>query len=664
MNPTGHNPSSSAGSGSPPKIPPRKQHAPPPSTEVLSKSVENVKKASPKENIRQQIPPSDTQENKNFVELAKNKVLQAKKTEVPQILEDEPDLQKIHSEKTESTAPQLPGRRSDEEKAINNLVKFLIPIFGSIHIFNTEIKENQQWKDNLTFQVNKLTLPQLDELLNIPPANFIKIGCDKEVILELREIVGARIRALETKSVADHNPLYLTESLNILLERKINHKEFNSLADAIKNDPFWKSKVSLQLKSLPPETLIQFISTSPIDFRGYDREVLSVVCSALKKQLEHGYPPEMLKKLNLLSATFTTKIINVPDKDLKALNKGAINIVYKVNYWDNNNKETEGVFKPDASDLPANKLLQEEWFGTSVASGIPAGIDAHLSSRAVASSVVDKLLYSGKQISVNTEFVIINGQRGILMDLAQGKSPKFIDEVKNRLPPNEMKIRIPKTIPKELQSKWVEVKSNCRKIEFIDGVPYATRPQFENFDMNNPLTIAGLTKLQIKDIITGECDRHPENYYVNSLGHVLGIDEDCCFGINAIPKDADVRKQDSLFFIVPNRGSLMLRMPPVVTREMQADILKLADLNLTELQKSIAPYVSAEEIQEMTIRLQKLKEHVTNPEKCLVVGSNEALLQDEAQGRMDTNNSYYKREVQLLSVKEKGWNRFREHRDI
>lgn len=58
----------------------------------------------------------------------------------------------------------------------------------------------------------------------------------------------------------------------------------------------------------------------------------------------------------------------------------------------------------------------------------------------------------------------------------------------------------------------------------------------------NPTTAEGLLKLQIKDFITGECDRHPENYFIDDLGKVKGIDEDCCFGVNAAPEGVDVRQ--------------------------------------------------------------------------------------------------------------------------
>src|SRR5581483_2212877 len=118
-----------------------------------------------------------------------------------------------------------------------------------------------------------------------------------------------------------------------------------------------------------------------------------------------------------------------------------------------------------------------------------------------------------------------------------------------------------------------------------------------------------------KDIIMGECDRHPKNYFINEKGEVIGIDEDCCLGKNAIPEDVDVRKQIGL---VPNKGSLMLRMPGVITQEIYDNI---QNLDLKKLADELKPYVSQEEIDATLVRVKNLKEHVEDRNKCLLVNN-------------------------------------------
>jgi len=208
----------------------------------------------------------------------------------------------------------------------------------------------------------------------------------------------------------------------------------------------------------------------------------------------------------------------------------------------------------------------------------------------------------------------------------------------------------------------------CRRVEFAGDLKGAwlligTYAQFEKFSPDNPTTAEGMIKLQVKDVITGECDRHPGNYFIDDQGNVTGIDEDCCFGVDAIPEGVDVRDQGPLMGFIPNNASLMLRMPNVITQSIKDRIDELY-ANSEELVSSLLPYISSDEMAATLTRLEKLHSHVNDSSTCLVVSSKDELLSEEARLRADTNNSYWARELLVFSNDEEGWNYLRAHRTL
>lgn len=423
--------------------------------------------------------------------------------------------------------------------------------------------------------------------------------------------------------------------IQAVIVHKANCREFNTVADNLKKYLNWKEILKIQVDMMSNERIIELLNVSPVDLRSYDREVLKELFVSLRNIVKDDS-----EKLEKLIATFNTKIL--VSSEMKLLGEGKLNKVYEVTYLDPlDGKQKVRIFKPDPSELDLLSLKQEEYLGTSAAVGIPSGIYAHLSSRAVASSVVDKLLNGKNRISVHTEFVIINGQRGILMEKALGGNIKLKKDPAEEISSQSFMEFLNKSI------------SSLGKNSCVERI-------FERFDPKNKKTIAGQINLQIKDIITGECDRHPYNYYINDHGEIKGIDEDCSFGIFAIPDGIDVRKQKAIKGIVPNNGSFMLRMPPVITQEMQTKIMQLSP---DKLRTELEPYISKAEIEATIKRVEKLQIHVNNQEQCWVVESEDALLENEALDRMNSNNSYYKRELLVFSGNENGWNYLREYRD-
>lgn len=492
----------------------------------------------------------------------------------------------------------------------------------------------------------------------------------------------------------------------VLLLKDSTFRTFNNFADVLKNDPQWKNKVNEEIKGLSQEQKETLADLDLSNFNDYDREVFREVLIMVRDvSIENKTLESNIKKL-------FTKIIKVEEKEpyFKYLGGGAVNKVYSVD-----DGTTKGVFKPDPSEIDLVTQIKENNFGTAKASGIPEGDDAHLTARSVASFALDKLLYGDENpIGVKTEYVIVNGKRGILMETAKGGSPeppKMVTQELNftflkkmnathllengKLVPdaeNQLKKllgveeiihqdnKIFAIIPEFHIKKAIEVKINdnsdeYKQIALFIGNKNVLRPNEENFirsqltdfkkfrisrnadnkleifatkaltpiKLETPVTVEGLLKMQVFDWISGQVDRHPGNYYIDpKTSKVQAIDNDCSFGVNAVPKDVDVRLQELLGFVVPNNGSLMLRMPNVVTKEIKENINNLYS-NQQQLKETLRQYISDAEIEATIDRLQRLFNHI-NSEDFLVVDNADALLSSDAMKRQDSNNSYFFRE--------------------
>lgn len=466
-------------------------------------------------------------------------------------------------------------------------------------------------------------------------------------------------------------------ALSQLTSKKGSFTDFNATIDKLKKGSDWQKALKELVKQEDESVHKQLASLGAYDIRGYDREALLVILTAVHETL---HEPALEAVLDHLRAT---EMVKVGEGKMKQLNSGAVNVVYKVEYEACDERgvlqKKVAVFKPDPAELDAFTLIKEQHFGTATASGIPPGLDAHLPSRAVASSVVDGLLYPQDSISVKTRFALVQGpkgaQRGILMDMAPGKSPEVgkmeTKEINLNDHPKVRRYLVNIALKKDtlgpdernflatmLKVRKVEIQGSLRSGTFI---VLATTPRIEQLDPKNARTAEGLLRLQVKDYITGECDRHPKNYFIQDDGSVRGIDEDCCFGVNAVPKHGDIRDQPSLKGIIPNNASLMLRLPPVVTKDVQEQITALF-VQIDKLKEALKPYISEKEIRETVSRLEDLYLHVHSIDKCLVVDGSADLLSDEAQARLNTNNSYWARELLVYSKDEKGWNYLRKSR--
>lgn len=348
---------------------------------------------------------------------------------------------------------------------------------------------------------------------------------------------------------------------------------------------------------------------------------------------------------------------------LKLLNCGALNKVYT--YIDPIDKKTY-VFKQSINDVRPNnfvdvifkckKQILSSFASTSINSGIPKENKANFCSRSVASTVTDEMLNGENRILVKTQHIYLNNMSGISMELAKGKNPIL---KKEKIIP----ITDRKYIKLAQQNKFDEIAKNikCHKTEIILNGTYLTysKKSISYLDSENPITYEGLLRLQILDIINGECDRHPKNYLIDQMdGTVKGIDNECSFGIYSLP-EGDVRNQEKILGILPNKGSLMLRMPPVVTRQIKKDV-KLLYNNRDEYSRKLDLYLTKKEVEATIVRLTKLYEHLCS-KNCKKVSSINKLL-IIGKKLSDTTNSYWGRELYASKMNPTNWNHLREQK--
>jgi hypothetical protein len=451
------------------------------------------------------------------------------------------------------------------------------------------------------------------------------------------------LRKLLTKNASATSPLPIAkDAISALKAGKGNHVDFNKHADVLKKSPDWQKAVERGVASLTIHERIQFASLDKVKLRGFDREVAHKILSCLK-----------LSNQEELRASLAPEIITTSEKNV--LGGGAVNTVYKVTYKSTEGGQKTEVFKPDPSGLSTLIRFKEKLFGTAVASGIPAGDESHLPSRAVASSVVESLLFPGNPISVQTRFATVDGQRGILMEQAAGENPRVTKEKTKTWKISELPPAQAQALQKRLgDSKFVAAMLKASSVK-IEGDSLVTTHTVLNVDLTKPKTLEGLVMLQCLDVITGQVDRNPNNYHIDPEGNVKGIDQDCSFGIHAIPDDVDVRSQPALKMFIPNNSSLMLRMPPVITEYIQTSINSLHQ-NKDALRASLKGFITDTEVEATMVRLDKLHTHI---QTCIVAKTPEGLASPLNQKRMTPDNSYQAREQMLLRQDQKGWNDLR-----
>lgn len=541
-----------------------------------------------------------------------------------------------------------------------------------------DVKEEvyQRFEDSGLIQNGMVQLP--DSNHPIPLEDFFHFQVSGNTTFEShyfpqsvaqKELSSTTRSSLNSKTLATAKSLAdtLAKSHSLSSEEFVN---FNSKSDKFRQDAQWENSFNEAVKEMSHQELLNVASRTPYELRGYDRMILLNLMSACIMELgeRQALSGDKLNQLNRNLASLNTRILEVPPKDYKYIGGGAVNSVYLTPY---------GVFKPDPSEVGFVTEITETLAGTAVSSGIPAGPAGHLSARAVCSSAVDIFMHGeNDNLSVKTEYVIINGKRGILMENAKASSEEtdrpILEGMRKAVIDRERHVELDMVVSMLFDSKeeltprdkvFVAMMTKTRNVSAkkIDG-KWQFRcevPKFKNFDPDNATTAEKLLDAQILDIVCGQVDRHQGNYYTRPDGSVILIDNDTSFGVNSLPEDVDVRAQPALLGFIPNNSSLMLRFPTVLT-EAQKERIDRLHSQKEELKELLAPYISPAEIDATFSRIDRLHEHTNNA--AFIVGGKEELLSMDTKLRVDSNNSYWARELLIYDSNQRGQNYQRQHR--
>jgi hypothetical protein len=182
----------------------------------------------------------------------------------------------------------------------------------------------------------------------------------------------------------------------------------------------------------------------------------------------------------------------------------------------------------------------------------------HYGNRNIASRAVAEML--GTDVIPDVSFTIHNGEVGLLMSMAEGRSPrvkqwKDVDQEwaasqSPEYPDNRKNLRL-----KDVGGKWIQYDEVLQK-------PWA-----------GPLSPKAQVRLQEQlnwlewtDMLTGQVDRHSANYFIDIQGDavkVTGIDNDFAFGKN----------QDGLLRYNRERGVTSPGEPGLIDRKIYNRLL-------------------------------------------------------------------------------------------
>lgn len=141
-------------------------------------------------------------------------------------------------------------------------------------------------------------------------------------------------------------------------------------------------------------------------------------------------------------------------------------------------------------------------------------------------------------------------------------------------------------------------------MERARGMP-AARTDASTF--TRPDVCAEVTKLQLLDHLTGQGDRHTNNYFINiepnGRAKVMGIDNDQCFG-KELTDPAGILRVDTDFWRNGFRGT---GLPPVVDTEMERSIIALTERDIRFM---LGNKLNPAEIDAALERHQGVKDHI------------------------------------------------------
>ncbi|WCM92804.1 hypothetical protein M5C99_21075 [Acidovorax sp. NCPPB 2350] len=174
-------------------------------------------------------------------------------------------------------------------------------------------------------------------------------------------------------------------------------------------------------------------------------------------------------------------------------------------------------------------------------------------------------------------------------------------------------------------------------MERAQGKPAA---QADTIILARPDVCAEVTKLQLLDHLTGQGDRHGNNFFIhvgpNGRTRVTGIDNDQCFG-KELTDPAGIQ-----YIGTPDReGFRGTGLPPIVDTRMEKSINALTE---TDIRSMLGDKLSKEEIDAAIQRHQGVKDHIAQLSANGKVIEPEQWNHPDVQQLLKPDNSYIGRE--------------------
>lgn len=446
-----------------------------------------------------------------------------------------------------------------------------------------------------------------------------------------------------------------------------------------------KQEETKSKKQQNPSSLNDYLKVNK--FAGYDSYLLKQFLLSDKKVNGGEVPKELDKKIDELQGQ---EIFLLDDSAPTKIGGGKYHTVYKANVMQEN-KEKEIIWK----SIATNTKVDAGRTSSAYMSGInKIESKAVLAERSVLTKTLDRYLFPNNSVCAETKAAnMLPGSfggnanassSGIIMDMAKGEAIALrevtFDLSKDSADDNNKKsfnklsgyisnlgnidefLSQAKKPMKEFRKKYpqLQVSKFFSRLKIID-----TKMEFNDTNVLKK-ALEGTIRLGILDYISGQVDRHYENYYVASDGTITAIDNDLSFG-----SKAGARGQKS--FLVPNKGSLLVNLPKVITGEIKSELEEFffsldenngnkskAESFLDEV-KSVFPEGSKE--------YSSLEKRINDVGELLFRAKiNDDLLSEEAIKKMDSESNYLIRDLLVRQSDAKGifnkfgWNQFRANR--
>ena len=317
------------------------------------------------------------------------------------------------------------------------------------------------------------------------------------------------------------------------------------------------------------------------EFTGYDSYLLKEFLLANNHHSNYEIPDKLDQKLNSLQNEEIFLLENNPKK----LGGGKFHTVYMAKVM-----QEGGVKDVIWKSIATNEKVDQGMLSTANLSGIERiEGSAALAERSILTKILDSLLFPSNSVCSETKPANLQpdasgrSASGIIMSLAKGQavalkavvfnlskdsldennkdSFKKLSRYVSNIIDQEQFLNLARTDIKQFAKQYPNLQFSKKKnmLKIFD-----TKMEFKDEKVLEK-ALEGTIRLGILDYISGQTDRHYENYFIDTDGNITAIDNDMSFGYKAA-----ARKQKH--FLVPNRGSLLLDLPKVITSKIRNEL--------------------------------------------------------------------------------------------